>query len=74
MAKACEFGTTGLWTRINALNSPWALDDLIEIVGAVGHKLNVVMLPKVEGPWDIHYLDQLLAQLEARHAPAAGRS
>src|SRR5258708_5304178 len=25
-----------------------------------------MMLPKVEGPWDIHYLDQLLAQLEAR--------
>ena len=25
------------------------------------------MLPKVDGPWDIHYLDQLLAQLEARH-------
>src|SRR5438876_11221241 len=68
MAKAVEFGSTGLWTRINALNSPWALDDLIEIVGAVGNKLDVVMLPKVEGPWDIHYLDQLLAQLEARHA------
>jgi malyl-CoA/(S)-citramalyl-CoA lyase len=66
MAKACTFGATGLWTRINALNSPWALDDLIEIVGAVGDKLDVVMLPKVEGAWDIHYLDQLLAQLEAR--------
>ncbi len=25
------------------------------------------MLPKVEGAWDIHYLDQLLAQLEAKH-------
>jgi malyl-CoA/(S)-citramalyl-CoA lyase len=57
-----------LWARINALNSPWMLDDLIEIVGAVGEKLDVVMLPKVEGPWDIHYLDQLLAQLEARHS------
>jgi malyl-CoA/(S)-citramalyl-CoA lyase len=68
MAKAYDFGETGLWTRINALNSPWALDDLIEIVGTVGNKLDVVMLPKVEGPWDIHYLDQLLAQLEARHA------
>jgi malyl-CoA/(S)-citramalyl-CoA lyase len=68
MAKASEFGSTGLWTRINALNSPWMLDDVIEIVGAVGHKLDVVMLPKVEGPWDIHYLDQLLAQLEAKHA------
>src|SRR6202011_6304335 len=32
-----------------------------------GRKLDVVMLPKVEGPWDIHYLDQLLAQLEGRH-------
>jgi malyl-CoA/(S)-citramalyl-CoA lyase len=68
MARANEFGATGLWTRINALNSPWALDDVVEIVGAVGQKLDVIMLPKVEGPWDIHYLDQLLAQLEARHA------
>jgi len=67
MAKAHDFGETGLWTRINALNSPWMLDDIIEIVGAVGNKLDVVMLPKVEGPWDIHYLDQLLAQMEARH-------
>jgi malyl-CoA/(S)-citramalyl-CoA lyase len=68
MAKACDFGSTGLWTRINALNSPWALDDIVDIVGTVGDKLDVVMLPKVDGPWDIHYLDQLLAQLEARHA------
>ena len=67
MAKATDFGTTGLWTRINALNSPWALDDVTRIVGAVGDKLDVIMLPKVDGPWDIHYLDQLLAQLEARH-------
>ena len=67
MAEAHDFGATGLWTRINALNSPWALDDVTEIVAAVGTKLDVIMLPKVEGVWDIHYLDQLLAQLEARH-------
>jgi malyl-CoA/(S)-citramalyl-CoA lyase len=67
MAKSTDFNSTGLWTRMNALNSPWALDDMIEVVGAVGDKLDVVMLPKVEGPWDIAYLDQLLAQLEARN-------
>ena len=67
MAQATEFGQTGLWTRINALNSPWALDDVTELVSAIGNKLDVMMLPKVDGPWDIHYLDQLLAQLEARH-------
>ena len=43
------------------------LDDVTEIVASVGNKLDVIMLPKVEGPWDIHYLDQLLAQLEAKH-------
>ena len=68
MAKANDFGPTGLWTRINALNSPWVLDDIREIVAAVGDKLDVMMLPKVEGAWDIYYLDQLLAQLEAKHS------
>src|SRR5437763_3110062 len=67
MAERNEFGATGLWTRINALNSPWALDDIVEIVARVGDKLDVMMVPKVEGAWDIHYLDQFLAQLEARH-------
>ncbi|MEH3144324.1 MAG: CoA ester lyase [Methylobacterium frigidaeris] len=68
MARATDFAAagTGLWTRINALNSPWILDDLIEIVTEVGDRLDVVMVPKVEGPWDIHYVDQFLAQLEAR--------
>ncbi len=46
---------TGLWTRVNALNSPWVLDDVTEIVTKAGDKLDVIMLPKVEGPWDIHY-------------------
>jgi malyl-CoA/(S)-citramalyl-CoA lyase len=67
MGKAHDYGATGLWTRVNALNSPWALDDIVEIVAAIGDRLDVIMLPKVEGPWDIHYLDQLIAQLEARH-------
>ena len=65
-----DFGNTGLWTRINSLDSPWALDDITEVVGAIGDKLDVIMLPKVNGPWDVHYLDQLLAQLEAKHGIA----
>ncbi len=65
--KANDFGGCGLWTRINALNSPWVLDDITRLVAEIGDKLDVIMLPKVEGPWDIHFLDQLLAQLEAKH-------
>ncbi len=67
VAEQNDFGSTGLWTRVNCLNSPWFLDDVTEIVSRIGNKLDVIMLPMVEGPWDIHYLDQLLAQLESRH-------
>jgi malyl-CoA/(S)-citramalyl-CoA lyase len=66
MGEKYAFASTGFWTRINALNSPWHLDDLLEIVPAIGNVLDVVMVPKVEGPWDIHYMDQILALLEAK--------
>jgi malyl-CoA/(S)-citramalyl-CoA lyase len=66
IAKANDFGTTQLWTRVNSLDSPWALDDLVTLVTEIGDKLDVIMVPKVEGAQDIHYVDRLLAQLEAR--------
>ncbi len=57
---------TGFWSRVNPLNSPWFLDDVTELVMKAGHQLDVLMIPKVEGPFDIHYVDQLLAQFEAK--------
>jgi malyl-CoA/(S)-citramalyl-CoA lyase len=66
VGREMDLGETALWTRINALESPWVLDDLTQIVGEIGDRIEVVMVPKVEGPWDIHYVDRLLAQLEAR--------
>ena len=66
VAKEVDFGDTQLWTRVNELASPWALDDLTELVTEIGDKLEVIMIPKVEGPWDIHYVDRLVAQLEAK--------
>ncbi len=67
IARATDFGEhTQLWTRVNALDSPWVLDDLTALVTSIGERLDVVMVPKVQGPEDIHYVDRLLAQLEAR--------
>jgi malyl-CoA/(S)-citramalyl-CoA lyase len=66
IGKAVDFGDTQLWTRVNSLDSPWFIDDLIRLVGEIGDKLDVIMIPKVEGPWDIFFVDQLVAQLEAK--------
>jgi malyl-CoA/(S)-citramalyl-CoA lyase len=67
VAQKTELGETSLWVRVNALNSPWFLDDMLQILAAAGNAVDVMIIPKVEGPWDIHFVDQLLAQLEARH-------
>jgi malyl-CoA/(S)-citramalyl-CoA lyase len=64
--KAWNTPDTQLWTRVNSLDSPWGLDDLVTAVTEVGHQLDVIMIPKVEGAEDIHYVDRLLAQLEAK--------
>jgi malyl-CoA/(S)-citramalyl-CoA lyase len=66
IAQATDFGPTQLWTRINSLDSPWVLDDLTTLIPQIGHKLDVVMVPKVESVADIHYVDRILAQLEAK--------
>ncbi len=66
IAKKTDFGDTQLWVRVNSLDSPWVLDDLTTLVTEIGDKLDVIMVPKVEGAQDIHYVDRLLAQLEAK--------
>ncbi len=66
VARDTDFGSCQLWTRVNSLDSPWVLDDLVRLVTEIGDRLDVIMIPKVEGAQDIHYVDRLVAQLEAR--------
>ncbi len=66
VALSVEFESTQFWTRVNSLDSPWGLDDLTTAVLEAGDAIDVIMVPKVEGPEDIHYVDRLLAQLEAK--------
>ena len=66
VGSSVDMGDTQLWTRVNSLDSPWFLDDVMTLVEGLGNKLDVIMVPKVEGAEDIHYVDRLLAQLEAK--------
>ena len=57
VGKEIDLGSTQLWTRVNSLESPWVLDDLTTLVTEIGDRLEVIMVPKVEGPWDIHAVE-----------------
>lgn len=60
-----DFGHRVRMLRINAIDTPFAYRDLIEVVEAAGDRLDVVMLPKAGSDKDVFFVDTLLTQMEA---------
>ncbi|MCW2839044.1 MAG: CoA ester lyase [Aeromicrobium sp.] len=50
--------------RINDVDTPWALEDVTEIVRGAGSHLDCIMLPKAESARDVQWLDLTLTLLE----------
>ena len=63
--KEIDFGRRVRMFRINALDTPFAYRDLVEVVEAAGDRLDVVMIPKAGSARDIEFVDTLLTQIEA---------
>jgi citrate lyase subunit beta/citryl-CoA lyase len=68
-----DWGRTIRAYRINGVHTPWCHGDLIEVVSGAGAVLEVVIVPKVKGPRDVWFVDDLLTQLERRHGFEEGR-
>ena len=50
--------------RINAVDGPFAYQDVIALAGQAAGKLDLIVVPKVEGRDDIRFVDMLLTQIE----------
>lgn len=57
--------------RINALDTPFAYRDLIEVVEQAGPLLDAVVIPKVNHPGDIHFVERLLDGIALRQGHTA---
>jgi citrate lyase beta subunit len=68
-----DFGARPRLYRINGLDTPLAYRDLIEVVEATGDRLDLVIVPKVNRPEDVTFVDMLLTQIEARQGFQPGR-
>ena len=62
-----DFGARGRMFRMNAVDTPYAYRDVIEVVEAVGDKIDLVMLPKAGSAADVQFVATLLTQIESRH-------
>ena len=60
-----DFGLRTRMVRINALETPFAYRDVIEVVEACWQTLDLIMLPKVNSARDVWFIDTLITQVEA---------
>jgi citrate lyase subunit beta / citryl-CoA lyase len=68
-----DWGTKTVSVRINDASTPWATDDLTEVVAGAGAAIDTIMLPKVEDLAHLNWLDVALTQLELRLGLTVGR-
>jgi citrate lyase subunit beta/citryl-CoA lyase len=69
--RGVDFGARIRIVRVNGLDTPFAYRDLVDIVEAVGDRVDLVMLPKASGPRDLQFVETLLTQIEWAHQRAA---
>jgi citrate lyase beta subunit len=60
-----DWGRRTRIVRINALDSPYAYRDLVDVVEQSGDRLDLVMLPKAGTARDVAFVEVLLSQIEA---------
>jgi citrate lyase beta subunit len=59
-----DFGKRTKMYRINTLEGPFSYRDVVEIVEAVGEKIDLIMVPKADSRDDVRFIDRLLTGIE----------
>ena len=68
-----DWGDTARAYRINGVHTHWCHDDLIEVVTGAGANIDVIIVPKIKGPRDVWFVDDMLTQLERKLGLEVGR-
>jgi citrate lyase subunit beta/citryl-CoA lyase len=71
--RTLDFGGKFRAYRPNGLTTRFCYRDLIEVVEAAGQYLDGVVIPKVNGPEDVLFVDRLLTQIELNMGLPVGR-
>ena len=59
--------------RINGVHTQWCHDDIAEVVTGAGANIDVIMVPKIKGPREVWFVDDMLTQLEHKLGLEVGR-
>lgn len=62
--QAGDWGNKTVAVRVNAIETRWAYRDVVDIVEAAGEHLDCIIIPKVQAPGDVEFVDNLLRMIE----------
>ena len=68
-----EFGGKQRAFRPNGLHTPFCYRDIVEVVEAAGGFLDSIVIPKIDTPADVLFVDRLLTQIELNVGLPVGR-
>jgi citrate lyase subunit beta/citryl-CoA lyase len=68
-----DWGSSVRSYRINGVHTPWCHGDLIDVVSGAGANIDVIIVPKIKGPRDVWFVDDMLTQLENKLGLEVGR-
>lgn len=71
--RTLDFGRSLRAYRINPVSTPLCLRDLTEVLEGCNGRVDAVVLPKVEHPDEVRFVDRLIGHLEASHGWERGR-
>jgi len=64
--KEQDWGNKVRCYRINGMDTPFAYRDIVDVVEAVGDRVDVIVIPKVNDAAEVKAIDYLLTQIELR--------
>jgi citrate lyase subunit beta / citryl-CoA lyase len=59
-----DWGDKTVVVRINAIDTRWAYRDVIDVVETAGQHIDCIMIPKVQSPGEVEFVDHLLRMIE----------
>ena len=70
--RTLDWGGRSVAVRINGVDTPWCYRDVVDVVEAVGDRIETIILPKADSAADVQFVDRLLSQIEAARGFAPG--
>ena len=68
-----DWGSTVRSYRVNSVDTQWCHDDIAEVVTGAGANIDVIIVPKIKGPREVWFVDDLLTGLEMKLGLEVGR-